>query len=121
MTAGGARLTSALLAAIVLTRNEEKHLPDCLTSLAWAPEVIVFDSFSTDGTLAVARAAGARVEQRQFDNYAGQRQAALGATSAEWVLFVDADERATPELAAEIEAVLGRPARKSPTRCPGAA
>jgi (heptosyl)LPS beta-1,4-glucosyltransferase len=107
--AGGSRVDGALLAAIVLTRNEEKHLPDCLSSLAWAPEVIVFDSFSSDGTLAAAKAAGARVEQRAFDNYASQRQAALGVTRAEWVLFVDADERATPELAAEIRTVFERP------------
>src|SRR5258708_32418892 len=105
VTAAGSRQ----LAAIVLTRNEEKHLPDCLSSLAWAPEVIVFDSFSGDGTLAAAKAAGARVEQRAFDNYAGQRQAALGITGAEWVLFVDADERATPALAAEIRTVFKRP------------
>jgi (heptosyl)LPS beta-1,4-glucosyltransferase len=98
-----------MLAAVVLTRNEEKHLPDCLRSLAWAPEVIVFDSFSTDRTVALAREAGARVEQRAFDNYAAQRQAALAATPAEWILFVDADERATPALAAEIKTVLDRP------------
>ena len=109
MTASGRPLNRAQLAAIVLTRNEEKHLPDCLSSLAWAPEVIVFDSFSTDGTLAAAKAAGARVEQRIFDDYASQRQAALAVTGAEWVLFVDADERATPELADEIGSVLSRP------------
>jgi (heptosyl)LPS beta-1,4-glucosyltransferase len=97
------------VAAIVLAFNEEKHLPDCLASLAWVPERIVFDSFSTDRTPELARAGGARVEQRLFDNYALQRQAALAATSAEWVLFVDADERATPALAAEIEGVLSRP------------
>ena len=110
MTPAPAPLTGARLAAIVLTRNEEQHLPDCLASLAWAPELIVFDSFSTDRTVALAQAAGARVVQRVFDNYAGQRQAALTATTAEWVLFVDADERATPGLAAEIGRALERPA-----------
>ena len=109
MTPAPAPLTGARLAAIVLTRNEEQHLPECLVSLAWAPELIVFDSFSTDRTVDLARAAGARVVQRVFDNYAGQRQAALAATGAEWVLFVDADERATPELAAEIGRALERP------------
>jgi len=109
VTAGSNPANHAPLAAIVLTRNEEKHLPDCLRSLAWAPEVIVFDSFSSDGTLDVAKAAGARVAQRAFDNYAGQRQAALGLTQAEWVLFVDADERATPQLASEIGTALERP------------
>src|SRR5262245_41937217 len=97
------------LTAVVLTYNEEKHLPDCLASLAWAPEVVVFDSFSTDRTLALARSAGARVAQRSFDNYAGQRNAALEGLSTEWVLFVDADERATPELAQAVGEALNRP------------
>lgn len=98
------------LTAIVLTLNEEKHLPDCLASLAWAPRVIVFDSFSTDRTLAIAQAAGAQVRQRQFDHYAAQREAALQAAApATWVLFVDADERVTPALAQEIQAMLARP------------
>ena len=98
-----------MLTAIVLTRNEEKHLPDCLASLAWAPEVIVFDSLSADRTVEIARAAGAQVIQRKFDHYAGQRNAALEAAQTEWVLFVDADERVTPELAQAIRDVLPRP------------
>ena len=56
MTPAPAPPTGARLAAIVLTRNEEKHLPDCLASLAWAPELMVFDSFSTDRTVALAQA-----------------------------------------------------------------
>lgn len=98
-----------MLTAIVLTYNEEKHLGDCLASLAWADERLVFDSHSTDRTVEIARAAGARVVQRRFDNYAGQRQAALAATPSEWVLFVDADERVPAALAAEIQRVLNQP------------
>jgi glycosyltransferase involved in cell wall biosynthesis len=100
-----------MLTAIVLTRNEEKHLPDCLASLGWAAEVIVLDSGSTDRTLEIAQAAGARVSvvQREFDHYAGQREAALRAAQTEWVLFVDADERVTPELAQAVRHVLPRP------------
>jgi len=98
-----------LLTAVVLTYNEERHLPDCLESLAWAPEVLVFDSFSTDETVPLAQAAGARVVQRSFDHYAGQRQAALEAAASEWVLFVDADERVPAALAEEIQAVLSKP------------
>jgi (heptosyl)LPS beta-1,4-glucosyltransferase len=99
----------AMLTAIVLTHNEEQHLPDCLKSLAWAPAVMVFDSHSTDRTLEVARAAGAVVRQRAFDNYAGQRSAALDAADTDWVLFVDADERVTPALADEVQQVLHSP------------
>jgi (heptosyl)LPS beta-1,4-glucosyltransferase len=98
-----------VLTAVVLTRNEERHLPDCLASLAWAPEVLVFDSFSTDQTVSLARAAGARVVQRAFDHYAAQRQAALQAAATEWVFFVDADERVPPALAGEVQGVLARP------------
>ena len=97
------------LTAVVLTLNEERHIADCLASLAWAPRVVVFDSFSTDRTLALAGAARAEVRQRPWDNYAGQRNAALQAIDSEWVLFVDADERVTPELAQEVESVLNAP------------
>ena len=97
------------LTAIVLTHNEERHLPDCLASLRWAPCLLVFDSYSTDGTRAVAEAGGGRFLQRAFDSYAGQRDAALQAAATEWVLFVDADERVPPALAEEVLSVLGRP------------
>lgn len=98
-----------MLTAIILTHNEEHHLPDCLASLTWADQVLVFDSFSTDHTVEVATAAGARVVRRAFDNYAGQRNAALAAAHSEWVLFVDADERVPPALAAEIQGALKQP------------
>lgn len=97
-----------MLAAIILTYNEEKHLPDCLASVQWADEVIVFDSFSPDRTLEIARAAGAKVIQNKFEGWAKQREAALRVTTADWVLFVDADERVTPELAQECRAVMTR-------------
>jgi hypothetical protein len=98
-----------MLAAIILTLNEQKHLPACLASVQWADEVLVFDSFSTDRTVEIAQAAGAKVIQRQFDGWAKQREAALQSASAEWVLFVDADERVTPELAQAVRAVGSRP------------
>jgi hypothetical protein len=96
------------LTAIILTRNESRHIAGCIESLAWADRVVVFDSVSEDDTVSLAEGAGARVIQRPFDNYANQRNAALDAVagSAEWVFFVDADERATPDLAAEIRQVI---------------
>ncbi len=99
------------LAAVVLTYNEEAHIADCLASLRWADEIVVFDSFSTDLTLDRAAAAGARILQHPFANYGDQRNAALDALEADWVLFVDADERVTPALAAEIPARLDGPER----------
>lgn len=94
------------LAAVVLTYNEEANIVACLESLAWADRRVVFDSFSTDRTVELARALGAEVLQHPFENYAQQRNAALERIVADWIFFVDADERVTPELAAEIRAVL---------------
>ncbi len=95
------------LSAVVLTLNEADHITDCLASLSWADDLLVFDSYSTDDTPALAESAGARVCQSTFHNYAQQRNAALAAVDSDWVFFVDADERATPELAAEIRGVMG--------------
>jgi glycosyltransferase involved in cell wall biosynthesis len=90
------------ISAVVLTKNEEEDLPDCLASLAWADEVLVFDSFSTDRTCELARQHGARVEQHPFTNFAAQRNAAQAAAHYDWVLHIDADERVSPELRDEI-------------------
>jgi glycosyltransferase involved in cell wall biosynthesis len=98
---------SVQLAAVVLTKNEERHIGDCLDSLVWADERVVFDDFSSDRTVDIARQRGARVVQHAFQNFAAQRDAALEAVEAEWVLFVDADERATPKLAQEVRQVIG--------------
>ncbi len=95
--------------AIVLTRDEERHIVPCLQTLAWAGELIVVDSGSQDRTVSLARRAGARIVCREFDNWAKQRQFALGLARYPWVLFVDADERVTPELAAEVQAVTAQP------------
>lgn len=95
------------LVAVILTRNEAKHIEACVASLrSWCQSVVVWDSMSTDATCDLARRAGALVVQRPFDDYARQRQAALSAIDSEWVLFVDADERATPALAEEVRQVI---------------
>ncbi len=99
-----------MLVAIILTYNEAQHVAACIGSLAWADRVLVFDSGSTDDTLALARAAGADTLTHPFVNYSEQREAALRAVSEEWVFFVDADERSSPEQAAEIRAKMDDPA-----------
>lgn len=98
-------MTHPQLTAIILTYNEEAFLPDCLDSVRQlTASVLVLDSGSADRTVEIARCAGARVEQRRFDGFASQRNAALQmAGAAPWVLFVDADERLPARLAAEIE------------------
>ena len=94
------------LAVIVPTLNEEKNILDCLASLSWAGRRVVFDCYSTDETVALAQGAGAEVLQHPFENYAQFHNAAMEQVEAEWILFVDADERATPALADEIKGVV---------------
>ena len=98
--------------AIVPTLNEENNILECLESLAWASRRVVFDCYSTDKTLRLARHAGAEVLQHPFENYAQFHNAAMERVDAEWILFVDADERATPALAAEIQAVVAQDPRE---------
>jgi glycosyltransferase involved in cell wall biosynthesis len=95
---------------LVLTLNEEANLGACLESCAWCDDIVVFDSLSSDQTVAIARAHGARVIQRPFDNYAAQRNAALQNVEYKhsWVLMLDADERVTAELVNEMQSVLSR-------------
>ena len=103
------------LVAVILTKNEAAHISDCIASLiGWTDAVVVWDSGSSDATCALARAAGALVVQRPFDNYAAQRQAALDSLNAQWLLFVDADERATPAVATEIQLRLAADAQTTP-------
>lgn len=94
------------VAAVVLTLNEEQNVGECLASLAWTDRQVVFDSFSTDATVELSRAAGAEVLQHRFENYAQQRNAAIVRIEAEWIFFVDADERATPAVASEVQRVI---------------
>ena len=96
------------VSTLILTLNEESNLPRCLTSLKWCDDVVVLDSISEDRTVEIARSMGARVVEREFDNYANQRNYGLQDIDYKhpWLLMVDADEEVAPELAAEIEAVL---------------
>lgn len=94
------------IAAIILTLNEERHIGACLDSLAWCERRVVFDSFSTDRTCEIARERGAEVLQHQFENFSAQRNEAMARVDADWFFFVDADERATPELAEEIRSLV---------------
>jgi glycosyltransferase involved in cell wall biosynthesis len=99
------------LAAVILTFNEAAHIAECIESVRFADDVLVVDSYSTDGTLTLAQDAGVRVMLHEFEDYARQRNAALDAVrdTADWVLFVDADERVTPELAAEVREKIMQP------------
>ncbi|HWI72027.1 MAG TPA: glycosyltransferase family 2 protein [Baekduia sp.] len=90
------------LSACIIARDEEAALPDCLASVAFCDEIVVVDSGSTDRTVAIAQAAGARVVEQPWLGFGAQRNVAIDHARGDWVLEVDADERVTPALAAEI-------------------
>lgn len=93
----------ATVTAFILTFNEEEMLPLCLDRLKWADEILVLDSGSTDRTVELAKAAGARVEYHPFSNFAEQCNQGLDRASCDWILQIDADELVTPELAASVQ------------------
>jgi (heptosyl)LPS beta-1,4-glucosyltransferase len=95
------------LSAVLIVKNEGGQIADCLKTIEWAGEIIVMDSGSTDDTVAQARAQGAKIfVNAEWLGYGIQRQRAQEQASCDWVLMVDADERVTPELAAEIRSVV---------------
>lgn len=102
-----------LLTVIIPCKNERRHLPGAIRSaLPVADEVLVADSGSTDGTLQVAHAMGARVVEREYRTSGDFKNWAIPQARCPWVLIVDADERLSPELAGEIATLLaGEPAR----------
>lgn len=96
------------LSAILIAKNEEQDLPGCLKSLEYLASeiVVVISDDSTDRTEEIARAAGAKVFRRKFDDYARMRQASLDAATGEWCLWIDPDERVTDELKGTIRRFL---------------
>jgi glycosyltransferase involved in cell wall biosynthesis len=97
------------LSAVIITHNEEHKIGDALRSVAFCDEVVVVDGGSTDHTRDIALAAGARlVESTPWPGFVAQRNVAVEAARHDWVLAVDADERVTPPLRAEIESLRAR-------------
>lgn len=91
------------LSVIVIAKNEAANIGACLDSVAFADErIVVVDAGSTDGTAGIAAGKGARVVENVFDGFGAQKNFALAQASGDWVLSIDADERVTPSLAAEI-------------------
>jgi glycosyltransferase involved in cell wall biosynthesis len=90
----------------VITRDEAANIDACLASVAWADEILVVDCGSTDRTVDIARARGARVIVKDWPGYGAQKNFAAAEAAHDWILSVDADERVTPELASEIRATL---------------
>lgn len=104
--------------ALVITLNEAAHIEACLASVAWADERLVVDSGSTDGTAEIAARCGARVITRAFDGYSNQKNFGASEAAHDWILSVDADERVTPALAADLQAALASPGDAAGFRVP---
>lgn len=96
------------LACAILARNGAQHIVDCVRSCAFADQVVLFDTASDDGTPDLARSAGARVIETPFVNFSQARNFALDSLDADWVFFVDVDERVTPDLEREVRAIIQR-------------
>lgn len=95
------------LSVILITKNEEANLKDCLESVSFANEIIVVDSQSSDKTQEIAQSFGAKLEiTSDWPGFGPQKNRALNLATQEWVLSIDADERVTPELKDEILAVI---------------
>jgi len=90
------------LSILILTKNESDRLPECLASIEGADEIVVVDDQSEDDTLALARAAGAKVAERKLDSFAAQRNFAQAQAGGDWIFYLDADERFSPGLMAAV-------------------
>jgi glycosyltransferase involved in cell wall biosynthesis len=109
----------ASVSLIVITRDEEALIGQCLASAAsFCRELVVVDSGSQDRTVAIATAMGARVIPHEFTNYVRQKQIALDHATSEWVLLLDADEQATYQLGREIDDAIRSPAPAGGYRIP---
>jgi glycosyltransferase involved in cell wall biosynthesis len=99
------------ISIIILTKNEQQDLPGCLASVAWSDDIHVYDSVSTDDTVQIAERFGAKVTQRPFDNWAAHQNWGLQNIKFkhDWVFYIDADERMTPELVTAVQAAAASP------------
>lgn len=92
-----------MITAVVLTKNEEKNIKECLETVKWCDEIVVIDDYSEDKTVEIVEKLGVKVFRHHLGNdFARQRNFALRQAQGEWVLFIDADERVSAALAAEI-------------------
>lgn len=104
----------ATLSVALIVKNEEKNLSDCLQTVKWADEIVILDAGSDDKTIEIAKQFTDKVHVNDdWPGYGIQRQRLQELTSCDWVLMLDADERLTPELTAEIKAALEKDERNT--------
>jgi len=109
---------SSDVTAVIAAHDESANIEACVASVEWTREVIVVENDSIDDTIDRARAAGATVISPKFTTIGAARNNAIGRAKTGWILVLDADERCTPELAAEISQVVARPGETSAFRVP---
>jgi glycosyltransferase involved in cell wall biosynthesis len=98
----------ANLSVIIITKNEEANIRACIESVAWADEIIVVDSGSSDATVEICRELGAQVYVHDWPGFGMQKNRALGYATKDWVFSIDADERVTHELREGIQSAMQR-------------
>jgi len=96
------------ISATVFIYNEDWQIRDCLETIKWVDEIVICDSFSTDRTIEICREYTDKIYQRKFDNFGNQKNWTLDKPSHDWVLYVEADERFTPQLRDEIREKLAK-------------
>lgn len=98
------------LSVVIITLNEERNIERCLQSVAWADEIVVVDSGSTDATLDICGRFGCKIVRTPWLGFGRTKQAAVDAASFDWIFSIDADEQVTPELAQRLLAIAASPA-----------
>jgi glycosyltransferase involved in cell wall biosynthesis len=109
---------SSGVTAVIAAHNESANIEACIASVDWASQVIVVENDSVDDTVDRARGAGATVISPRFTTIGAQRNHAIARVATPWVFVLDADERCTPELAAEITRVVATPGDQAAFRVP---
>lgn len=101
------------VACVVITKNEERNIADCLASVRWVDDIIVVDAESRDRTVELARASGAKVSVRPWPGFGLQKNFGMAQASTDWIVILDADERVTAELREEITVCVSMDTRRT--------